>query len=30
MIIKHSKHIFGEIHKVRKGMWAFFIVLFGC
>ena len=24
MIIKHGRHIFGEIHQVRKGMWAFF------
>ena len=30
MIIKHGRHIFfGEIHEVRKGLWAFFsIVLF--
>ena len=25
MIIKHGGHIFREIHKVRKGLWAFFI-----
>ena len=31
MIIKHGRHIFQEILKVYKGMWAFFlIVLFGC
>ena len=23
MIIKHGRHIFGEIDEVRKGMWAF-------
>ena len=23
MIIKHGRHIFGEIHEVRKGLWAF-------
>ena len=22
MIIKHGRHIFGEIHEVRKGLWA--------
>ena len=26
MIIKHGKHILGEIHEVRKGMWAFFLL----
>ena len=25
MIIKHGRHIFGEIHEVRKGLWAFFL-----
>ena len=32
MIIKHGWHIFEEMYKVRKGMWAFFvsIVLNGC
>ena len=31
MIIKHGGHIFGEIYKLRKGLWAFFlIVCFGC
>ena len=25
MIIKHGGHIFGEIHKMRKGLWAFFL-----
>ena len=25
MIIKHGRHIFGEIHEVRKGTWAFFL-----
>ena len=25
MIIKHGKHIFGQIHEVRKGLWAFFL-----
>ena len=31
MIIKHDRHIFGEILEVRKGLWAFFFifVLFG-
>ena len=24
MIIKHGRHIFLEIHEVRKGTWAFF------
>ena len=23
MIIKHGRHIYCEIHEVRKGMWAF-------
>ena len=23
MIIKHDRHILGEIHEVRKGTWAF-------
>ena len=27
MIIKHGRYIFGEIHEVRKGMWAFFSLL---
>ena len=22
MIIRHDRHIFGEIHEVRKGLWA--------
>ena len=31
MIIKHGGHIFGEIYKFRKGLWAFFLDLcFGC
>ena len=32
MIIKHDRHIFLEIHKVCKGLWAFvfLVVLFGC
>ena len=32
MIIKHGRHIFGEIHGVRKGLWAFlsWFVLLGC
>ena len=25
MIIKHGRHIFGEIHEVCKGLWAFFL-----
>ena len=25
MIIKHGGHIFGEIYKLRKGLWAFFL-----
>ena len=25
MIIKHGGHIFGEIHEVRKGLWASFL-----
>ena len=31
MIIRHGGHIFGSIHKVRKGLWTFFflIALFG-
>ena len=35
-IIKHDRHILAEIHKVRKGMWAFFFLdcafrmLIGC
>ena len=24
-IIKHGRHIFREIHAVRKGLWAFFL-----
>ena len=24
LIIKHGGHIFGKIHEVRKGIWAFF------
>ena len=27
MIIKHGKHIFGKIHEIRKGLWAFFSLL---
>ena len=23
MIIKHGRHIYEEIHEVRKGLWAF-------
>ena len=23
MIIKHGRHIFGEIHEMRKCLWAF-------
>ena len=23
MIIKHGRHVFGEIHEMRKGLWAF-------
>ena len=31
MIIKHGRHVFGEINGVRKGLWAFFLtVLLGC
>ena len=30
MIIKHGRHVFGEIHEMRKGLWAFLTVLFGC
>ena len=31
MIIKHGRHIFGEIYEVRKGLWfVFLIVPFGC
>ena len=31
MIIKHGRHIFRGTREVRKGFWAFFlIVLFGC
>ena len=25
MIIKHGRHIFGEMHEVRKDLWAFFL-----
>ena len=25
MIIKRGRHILGEIHEVRKGLWAFFL-----
>ena len=25
MIIKHGRHIFGEIHEERKGLWASFL-----
>ena len=28
MIIKHGRHVFGEIHEVRKGLWAFFLTAF--
>ena len=28
MIIKHGRHILGEIHEVRKGLWAFFLMSF--
>ena len=27
MIIKHGWHIFGEMYEVRKGMWAFFVLI---
>ena len=27
MIIKGDRHIFGDIHQVRKGIWAFFLVV---
>ena len=27
LIIKHDRHIFWEIHEVRRGMWAFFSLL---
>ena len=27
MIIKHGWHIFREISEVRKGMWAFFVLI---
>ena len=32
MIIKHGRCILGEIHLMRKGLWAFFFLtaLFGC
>ena len=32
MIIKHGRHIFGEIQEMHKDLWAFvfFTVLFGC
>ena len=23
MIIKHGRHVFGEIYEIRKGLWAF-------
>ena len=25
VIIKHGRYIFGEIHEMRKGLWAFFL-----
>ena len=25
MVIKHGRHILGEIHEVRKGLWALFL-----
>ena len=25
MIIKHGRHIYREIHEVRKGLWALFL-----
>ena len=25
MIVKDGRHIFGEIHEVRKGLWSFFL-----
>ena len=28
MIIKHGRHVFGEIHEMRKGLWAFFLDCF--
>ena len=28
MVIKHGRHVFGEIHEVRKGLWAFFLTAF--
>ena len=31
MNIKHGRRIFGEIHEVRKGLWAFlFVCLWAC
>ena len=27
MIIKHERHIFWEIHEMRKGLWAFFLIV---
>ena len=27
MIIKGDRHIFGDIHQVRKGLWAFFFLI---
>ena len=27
MIIKHCRHVFGEIYEVRKGLWAFFLTV---
>ena len=27
MIIKHGRHIFWEIHEVRKGLWAFSVLI---
>ena len=27
MITKHGRHVFGEIHEMRKGLYAFFSLL---
>ena len=27
MIIKHGRHVLGEIQKVRKGLWPFFFTV---
>ena len=27
MIIKHGRHVFGAIHEVRNGLWAFFLIV---